>query len=70
MSHRRKKEYGRKPRSPGMTKIEEELYKNGNVKGRNMFKSAHNDKHTGECKARTVNILSSECPSMVIFKNM
>jgi hypothetical protein len=52
MSHRRKEEHGRKPRSSGTTKSEEELYKNGNVKGRIMFKNAHTDKHTGECKDR------------------
>jgi hypothetical protein len=28
-----------------MTKTEEEVYKNGNVRGRNMFQNAHKDKH-------------------------
>jgi hypothetical protein len=30
----------------------DEDYKNGNVKGRNMFKNAYRGEHTGECKGR------------------
>lgn len=52
MLHRRKEEYGKKPRSCKMTRTEEEVYKNGNVRGRNMLKNAQKDKHTGECKDR------------------
>lgn len=43
---------GRNQGAVGWPKTEEEVYKNGNVRGRNMFKNAHKDKHTGECKDR------------------